>query len=190
MKRHGKHYVTIDRRRGILSLATLCAALLCTSMQHATVAGVSSAKKTKIVVFDFELEDKSAGGGIIPPDSHDIRYLSESTDEAKRLLVGAGRYEVVPTDQGDLAAIEQYGVRSCGDCKDKIAQQLGGDQTMVGLITRINRTEYTLLIQITDARTGSIISTSFTSLRMGANYAWPRGVKWLMENQVLRKARS
>ena len=190
MRRRRTHFVTRDRRIGILSLATVCAALLCTSMWHAAIAGEASAKRTKIVVFDFELEDKSAGGGIIPPDSHDIQYLSQATAEAKRLLVGSGRYEIVPSDQVDLAAIEQYGIRSCGDCKDKIAQQVGGDQTMVGLITRINRTEYTLLIQITDARTGSVISTSFTSLRMGANYAWPRGVKWLMENQVLRKLRS
>jgi hypothetical protein len=31
-----------------------------------------------IEVFPFELEDKSAGAGIIPPDEHDKRYLAES----------------------------------------------------------------------------------------------------------------
>jgi hypothetical protein len=56
---------------------------------------------------------------------------------------------------------------------------------MLGIITRVNRTEHTLLIRIVDARTGAPISTSFTDLRMGANYAWPRSVKWLMQNRVL-----
>lgn len=169
---------------GALSL-TLSTVLLCSHGWHGAVAGRDPAKKTKIAVFEFELEDTSAGSGIIPPDSFDIQYLGQSTEEARRLLVESGGYELVRTDQADLAATKQHGIRNCGGCEGKIAHQLGSDQAMLGVITRINRTEYTLLIKITDAQTGSVISTSYTNLRMGANYAWPRGVKWLMENQVL-----
>jgi hypothetical protein len=165
----------------------MCTALLCTSAWHKAAAGQELAKKTKIAVFDFELEDTSAAGGVISPDSYDIQYLGQSTEEAKRLLVESGRYELVRTDQADLTAAKQHGIRNCGGCEEKIAQRLGSDQAMLGVITRINRTEYTLLIKIIDAKTGSVISTSYTNLRMGANYAWPRGVKWLMEKQVLRK---
>jgi len=171
---------------GTLNL-TLWTALLWTGAWHEAAVGQALAKKTKIAVFDFELEDTSAGGGLIPPDSYDIQYLGQSTEQAKRLLTESGRYELVRTDQADLTATKQHGIRNCGDCEGKIAQQLGSHQAMLGVITRINRTEYTLLIKITDAQTGSVISTSYTNLRMGANYAWPRGVKWLMENQVLRK---
>ncbi len=63
--------------------------------------------------------------------------------------------------------------------------RLGAEQATIGVVTRVNRTEYTLLMRITDARTGAIVSNSYTNLRMGANYARPRGVKWLMDNQLL-----
>ncbi len=36
-----------------------------------------------------------------------------------------------------------------------------------------------------DAHSGAVVSNAFTGLRMGANYAWPRGVTWLMQNKIL-----
>ena len=41
--------------------------------------GVAWAEQARasIEVFPFELEDKSAGAGIIPPDDYDRRYLKE-----------------------------------------------------------------------------------------------------------------
>ena len=58
----------------------------------ARAEGLNQAPARKIAVFDFELEDKSAGAGIIPQDSFDTRYLAEATEEAKRLLVEFGPF--------------------------------------------------------------------------------------------------
>jgi hypothetical protein len=66
----------------------------------------------------------------------------------------------------------------------------GADQSMVGVFTRVNRTEYTLQIVVRDTQTGSAVSNHFTGLRMGANYAWPRSVKWLMNNRILSAQRA
>jgi hypothetical protein len=57
---------------------------------------------------------------------------------------------------------------------------------MAGIITRITRTEYTLQIAVRNTGTGAIVSNAFTGLRMGANYSWPRGVKWLVNNRILQ----
>ena len=57
---------------------------------------------------------------------------------------------------------------------------------MIGLVTRVTRTEYTLQIVVRDAGSGEVVSNSFTGLRMGTNDTWPRGVKSLMTNQVLK----
>lgn len=147
------------------------------------------ASKTKIAVFDFELEDKSAGGGVIAEDARDRTYLAEATQRAKRLLEAAGSYVVVGTEGASLdAAARKYGIRNCQGCEAAAARGLGADQAMIGIITRVNRTEHTLLIKIVDAQTGAAVSTSFTDLRMGANYAWPRSVKWLMDRRVLVRA--
>jgi hypothetical protein len=144
----------------------------------------------KIAVFDFELNDASAGSGLIAQDAIDTESLKKSTEEARRMLSASGRYSIVGTGgvAGEVAAAG--GVRQCKGCEGALAQKLGADQSMVGVFTRVNRTEYTLQIVVRDARTGAIVSNDFTGLRMGANYAWPRGVKWLMTNKILAAQRT
>jgi hypothetical protein len=71
-----------------------------------------------------------------------------------------------------------------------LANKLGADQSMVGVFARVSRTEYTLQILVRDTHSGAVASNVFTGLRMGANYAWPRGVKWLMDNRILPPQRA
>lgn len=139
-------------------------------------------KPTTIAVFPFELRDASAAGGITPPDARDLGYLAQATEEAKRLLAETGRYALV-----DTAAAAQKNLAGCDRCEGPIAQRLGASQALLGLVTRVNRTEYTLQIRIIDAGSKATVSNSFTGLRLGANYAWPRGVTWLMTNQILAR---
>jgi hypothetical protein len=82
------------------------------------------------------------------------------------------------------------GVQHCDGCEGPLAKQLGADQAMVGVVTRVSRTEFTLQILVRDAETGAVLSNGFTGLRMGANYAWPRGVKWLLNNRILSAQRA
>jgi len=148
--------------------------------------GPSEAADTvKIAVFDFELNDASAGGGIIAPDAIDTEHLGKSAEEARRMLSASGRYSVVDTSSVAAEVTAAGGIQHCNGCDGPLATKLGAAQSMVGVLTRLNRTEYTLQILVRDARTGAVVSNNFTGLRMGANYAWPRGVKWLMENQIL-----
>jgi hypothetical protein len=150
----------------------------------------ADAAPIKIAVYAFELEDTSAGGGIIPQDEFDTKYLKEATDEAKRWLAESGRYSVVETSGSDEEPVKAHKLRYCSGCVGPITEKLGADQALIGTITRINRTEYTLQIEFFDARIGASIANYYTNLRMGANYAWPRGVTWLMKNQILAKKES
>ncbi len=143
-------------------------------------ASPAAPRPIKIAVFDFELEDKSAGGGIIPLDEKDLSYLKQSTEEAQRLLSKSGRFEVI-----DTSAVSERNLVSCGRCEGPLAQKLGAEQAMIGLITRITRTEYTIQLRVIDAATKETISNAFIGLRMGANSAWSRGVSWLINNQIL-----
>ncbi|MGH6868286.1 MAG: DUF2380 domain-containing protein, partial [Methylocella sp.] len=63
--------------------------------------------------------------------------------------------------------------------------KLGADQSLIGIVTRISRMEYTVRFQIRDARDGAVIFNKQTDLRMGANYSWDRGVAWLIKNRLL-----
>jgi hypothetical protein len=139
----------------------------------------------KIAVFAFELDDRSAGGGIVSQDAIDTENLRLSTDEARQALSASGRYGIVDTAGVANEVVAAGGIQSCNGCDGALAKKLGADRSMTGLVTRVNRTEYTLQILVRDAESGAVISNDFTGLRMGANYAWPRGAKWLMENKVL-----
>lgn len=147
--------------------------------------GAAEPEPVKIAVFDFELDDRSAGGGIIAQDAIDSEHLRKSSEEARRMLAASGRYAVVDTASAADDLISAGGVRHCNGCEGRLAKALGADQSMAGIVTRVNRTEYTLQVLVRDSDTGAILSNDFTGLRMGANYAWPRGVKWLMNNRIL-----
>ncbi|MCZ4092462.1 DUF2380 domain-containing protein [Sinorhizobium psoraleae] len=148
-------------------------------------AQAQQAEPMAIEVFPFELEDKSAGAGIIPPDEHDRRYLSESEQVAKDMLSKSGRFAVIDAPELDEQAAP-HGLRNCGGCEGKIAREHGALLALLGVVTRVNRTEHTMFIRILDAETGKPVSQGFTNLRMGANHAWPRSAKWLMTNRILQ----
>ena len=149
-------------------------------------AYAQQAKPISIAVFPFELEDKSAAGGIIPPDEYDKRYLSEAAKVARDLLSQSGRFAVIDVPAKDEQAAAPHGLRNCGGCEGQIAKAHGASLALLGVVTRVSRTEHTLFIRVLDAETRKPVSQGFTNLRMGANYAWPRSAKWVMTNRILR----
>ena len=105
------------------------------------------------------------------------------------MLSASGRYSIVDTGSVAGEVISAGGIQHCNGCDGRLAKKLGADQSMVGVFTRVSRVEYTLQILVRDTQTGAVVSNNFTGLRMGANYAWPRGVKWLMNNRILSAQR-
>lgn len=173
-----------DRWRAVRPfIAASFAAILIVSVSFASRAGELGL--VKIAVFDFVLDDRSAGGGIIGPDQIDAENLKKSSEDARELLSSSKLYSVVDASGAAADVASAGGIEHCNGCEAQLAQKLGADQSMAGIFTRVNRTEYTLQIVVRDAKTGALVSNAFTGLRMGANYAWPRGVKWLIENKIL-----
>ena len=148
-------------------------------------ASAAEPASMKIAVFDFELEDRSAAGGVIDPDAIDAENLKKSTEEARRLLAASNRYSVVDTENAAGELRSAGGIQRCNGCEASLGRKLGADQAMAGVFARVSRTEYTLQVVIRDARTGAVVSQAFSGLRMGANYAWPRAVTSLINNKIL-----
>jgi hypothetical protein len=174
-----------ENRPSAFAHRVLFAGLAAAALGLLAIQPLKAAEPIKIAVFDFELDDKSAGGGIIAQDAIDIENLKLSVEDARRMLAASGRYSIVDTGSvaGEVSAAG--GIQRCNECDGPLGKKLGADQSMVGVFTRVNRTEYTLQILVRDTKTGAVVSNSFTGLRMGANYSWPRGVKWLMDNRIL-----
>ena len=75
--------------------------LFCIAVVTAFATRAETAPPIKIAVFDFELEDYSAGGGVIGQTLEDIAQLKRATDEARQLLAQSGRYSLVDVSHAD-----------------------------------------------------------------------------------------
>ncbi|KRR24069.1 hypothetical protein CQ14_15065 [Bradyrhizobium lablabi] len=164
----------------VLATAIVLAAL-------AAAAAETAAPPVKIAVFPFELEDFSAGAAYVPPDDIDREQLRLSTEEARRLIAASGRYQLIDVSAVNDEAAKAGKLRECDGCDARIAAGLGADQSMIGIVTRITRTEYAVTYRIRDARSGALVDVKQTDLRMGANVAWSRGARWLIERRLLEQ---
>ncbi|MGH6810898.1 MAG: DUF3280 domain-containing protein [Methylocella sp.] len=174
-------------RRGRASLFSVGGLLFCAALLPAFVSSADTPPPVKLAIFDFELEDFSAGGQLIGENPADTAQLKFATSEARRLIAQSGRYSVVDVSGADAEAVKAHWLRKCNGCDAGIAFKLGADQSMIGIVTRISRMEYTVAFRIRDARTGAEIFNKQSDLRMGANYSWDRGVAWLINNRLLNR---
>jgi Protein of unknown function (DUF2380) len=139
----------------------------------------------QIAVFDFELEDMSAAGSASEVATSDAAYLADVTNGVRELFAQSGRYHLIEAVDADADAVKKHHLRDCEGCEAGIAKALGADQSLVGVVRRISRTEYTVRFQIRDSRTGAIVSNGDSGLRMGADYSWSRGAVRLVRDRVL-----
>jgi Protein of unknown function (DUF2380) len=167
----------------------LAPAIVLAALSAAAAAEAVAQSPIKIAVFPFELEDFSAGAAYIPPDDIDREQLRLSTEEARRLIAASGRYQLVDVSAVNDPAAKAGKLRDCDGCDARIAAGLAADQSMIGIVTRITRTEYAVTYRIRDARSGAIAAVEQTDLRMGANVAWSRGARWLIQNRLLEQAK-
>ena len=167
----------------------LAPVIVLSALAVAGSAETAAPSPTKIAVFPFELEDFSAGAAYVPPDDIDREQLRLSTEEARRLMAASGRYQLVDVSAVNDQATKAGKLRDCDGCDARIAAGLNADQSMIGIVTRITRMEYAVTYKIRDVRSGALVDVKQTDLRMGANVAWSRGARWLIENRLLEQAK-
>ncbi|PJG54041.1 hypothetical protein CVM73_16615 [Bradyrhizobium forestalis] len=145
------------------------------------MAALGTPAPVALAVFDFELEDMTAASAGASAGS-DASYLAEVTGGVREALSQSGRYRIV--DVGTEAA-RAGALRDCGGCEASIAQKLGADQSLMGVVRRVSRTEYTLGFQVRDAGTGAVLARGDSGLRMGADYSWKRGAVRLVRDRLI-----
>jgi hypothetical protein len=158
---------------------------LCVALTGAVPARADMTAPIAIAVFDFELEDFSPSGSPAGETPAEAGHLAEVTREARQLLAASRRYRLVDVGAADAPAATSRTLRDCGGCDAAIALEMGAEQSLVGVVRRISRTEYMVRFQIRDARTGSLVSDAKSGLRMGADYSWHRGAARLIKDRLL-----
>lgn len=145
------------------------------------MAALGTPAPVALAVFEFELEDTTAAS-VGASATSDASYLAEVTASVRQSLGQSGRYRIV--DVGGEAA-KARALRDCNGCEAAIAQKLGADQSLIGVVRRVSRTEYTLGFQVRDARTGAVLARGDSGLRLGADYSWKRGAVRLVSDRLI-----
>jgi hypothetical protein len=143
---------------------------------------------TRLAVFAFELEDTSAAApsvGASAVDAADAAELTKVTDAVRQMLAQSPRYRVIDVGGADADAVKSHVLHDCGGCDAGIALGLGADQSLFGVIRRISRTEYTVRFQVREARTGAVVASADSGLRLGASDSWRRGAVRLISDRLL-----
>jgi len=138
-----------------------------------------------IAVFDFELEDASAGASVPGATASDASNLAEVSNGVRQLLAQSGRYRLVDVGGASADGVTTHTLHDCDGCDAAIAMQLGAAQSLVGVVRRVSRTEYTVRFQVRDARTRAVVAEGDSGLRMGADYSWARGATRLVGDRLI-----
>lgn len=171
-------------RRSDAHCKAVITSLVCCGLLAMFAAGAATAP-IKLAVFDFELEDFSAGASSAGIASADATQLASVTDKVRQLFAQSGRYELIDVGSVDAPAVTTHTLRDCNGCDAGIASKLGAQQSLVGVVSRISRTEYVVKFQLRDARTGTVLAAADSGLQMGADYSWSRGAARLVKDQLL-----
>jgi hypothetical protein len=110
--------------------------------------------------------------------------MDKVSSEARQELAQSGRYRLIDASKADAKPVMEKSLRNCGGCEASIALQLGAEQSLIGVVRRATQTDYYIVIQIRDARTGKVLD------QQGANFAggedgWASGVRMLIKHQIL-----
>lgn len=141
----------------------------------------------KIAVFDFELEDASPAAALLGQATTSADSIGKASSEARRVLAESGRYSLVDVSKVDSKAVIEKSLRRCDGCEAGIARQLGAQQSLLGVVQRVTQTDYYVLIQIRDTRTGKLIDQQDANFA-GGEEGWASGARMLIKHQVLVSA--
>jgi hypothetical protein len=142
----------------------------------------------RIAVFDFELEDVSAAAALPDKSAGNAPamqvIMQNVSTKARQVMAQSGRYSLVDVSQVDAKPVREKSLADCDGCENAIALQLGAEQAMIGLVRRISMTDYYVLVQISECRTGKVLTQEVANFA-GGDDGWANGVANLIRHQVL-----
>ncbi len=141
----------------------------------------------KLAVFEFELDDVSPAAALLGQTTSDEATMQKVSSEARRMLAESGRYVLVDVSNVDAEPVRAKSLRNCDGCEADIALQAGAEQALIGVVRRVTQTDYYVVVQVRDAKTGKVLNLQDANFAGGPD-GWPSGTRMLLKHQVLDPA--
>jgi hypothetical protein len=142
------------------------------------------ADQPKVAVFDFELLDTSLQGELEGLRKDEQARLVRVTQQLRQALADSGRFQVL--DIAPVAdAAHNSNLQACGGCDVKLAEKLGADIAITGVVQKISNLLINMNIYLRDARSGKLMTVMSADMRGNTDESWTRTMDWLIRNRVL-----
>jgi hypothetical protein len=142
------------------------------------------ADQARVAVFDFELLDTSLQGEMDGPRKDEQQRLVRVSQQLRQVLADSGRFQVL--DMAPVAdAAHNSNLQACGGCDVKLAEKLGADIAITGVVQKVSSLIINLNIYLRDVRSGKLITVMSADMRGNTDESWTRTMNWLIRNRVL-----
>jgi uncharacterized protein DUF2380 len=175
---------TACTRPGIGTIGVL---VLGFAFANAFAAEAQTSTPIKLAVFDFELEDVTPAASYLGKTTSSAANLEKVSSEARRVLEQSGRYSLIDVSKSDAKPVTEKLLRNCDGCEAAIGLQLGAEESLIGVVTRVTQTDYYVQIQIRDCKTGKVLNQQEANFA-GGDDGWASGVRMLIKHQILVSA--
>ena len=150
--RCNRHFVFIlDRRTEAMRVLTLIAVL--TLVAFAGPARADDPPKT--AVFDFELLDTSLQGEMDGPRRDEAQRLIRASEQIRKGLAESGKFTILDIAPVNAAA-HAANLQACGGCDVDLAQKLGADLAITGVVQKVSNLILSLNIYLRDTSSGRL----------------------------------
>ena len=161
-----------------MKLAIICVGL------SLLVALPAHAESPSVAVFDFELIDTSLQGEIDGQRKDEQDRLAHAAAQLRQALQESGQFRVL--DIAPVAsAAHNSNLQSCGGCDVLLAQQIGADLAITGVVQKVSNLILNMNIFLRDARTGQPVALMSADMRGNTDESWSRTTGWLIRNRML-----
>jgi hypothetical protein len=148
------------------------------------VSTAAHADPPKVAVFDFELVDTSLQGEVDGPRTDEARRLINAGDQVRKALTESGKFAVLDIAPVNAAA-HGSNLQACGGCDAQLAQRLGADLAITGVVQKVSNLILNINIYLRDAHTGQLVTSMSADFRGNTDESWSRAASYLLRNRLL-----
>jgi hypothetical protein len=138
----------------------------------------------KLAVFDFEMIDTSLEAEMRVKRPDEQQRLVKVGDQIRKELGDSGRFQIIDIAPVNAAA-HQSNLQACGGCDVKLAQQLGADLEITGVVQKVSNVILNINVYLRDVPTGRLIAAASADMRGNTDESWSRAMHYLVRERLL-----
>jgi hypothetical protein len=144
---------------------------------------VHAAEPPKLAVFDFEMIDSSLQGEVYGKRSDEQDRLTRVGDQLRRELGESGKFQILDISSVNAAA-HQSNLQACGGCDVELAQQLGADLYITGVVQKVSNLILNVNVYLHD-KNGRLVTGASVDMRGNTEESWSRATHYLVVERLL-----